>query len=283
MRGRRGAWAGCGVALALLGACGASEDSWLDNAPDELAYVAVGDSFAAGPRLEPLSEDQPGCGRSQVNYPARLAAMIGVGSFADRSCAGARTTALTEGQPVLFGGGAAAPQLDAITSGTDLVTVTIGVNDDEVFAALVRCLQPALGGCQAGEARNAVAAAEHVAGPVASALEEAESRAPGAKILVVGYPAMTPRTGTCEAIGGSALATGRARDIEAAVEESLVAAAEQAHVTFVSLRAASADHDLCSHDPWVNGAAPSADGASPWHPTAAGMQAIAEVVHAALE
>src|SRR4051794_41286504 len=56
-----------------------------------------------------------------------LATMLRVHQFTDVSCGGADTTNMTQPQSTAFG--TAAPQFDALTPDTDLVTLGIGGND----------------------------------------------------------------------------------------------------------------------------------------------------------
>ncbi|MFK4873014.1 SGNH/GDSL hydrolase family protein, partial [Novosphingobium sp. ZW T3_23] len=86
-------------------------------------YVAIGSSFAAGPMLPPAKSGAPArCGQSMNNYPTLLAERFGM-ILTDRTCSGATTN------NVLGPWGEIAPQINAVTPQTRLVTVTIGGND----------------------------------------------------------------------------------------------------------------------------------------------------------
>jgi hypothetical protein len=62
------------------------------------SYVALGDSYTAGP-LIPLQELSPlGCLRSDHNYPHLVAATLGVSEFRDPSCSGAETEDMSMAQ-----------------------------------------------------------------------------------------------------------------------------------------------------------------------------------------
>src|SRR4051795_7220746 len=90
-------------------------------------YVAMGDSYSAGP-LIPTTDLAGGCARSDHNYPSLLADRLHVRSFVDttRSGAAAGHRALVQ-HP--FQGSRVPPQLNAVTPGTDLVSLGIGGND----------------------------------------------------------------------------------------------------------------------------------------------------------
>jgi hypothetical protein len=91
------------------------------------SYVALGDSYTAGP-LIPLQETNPlGCLRSDHNYPHLVAAALGVVEFRDPSCSGAETDDMTQPQGVTPGPNP--PQFDSLAHNTGLVTLGIGGND----------------------------------------------------------------------------------------------------------------------------------------------------------
>jgi len=58
-------------------------------------YVALGDSYAAGPWIPVQRSDPIGCGRSTHNYPALVAEALGIADYTDVSCSGARTEHMT--------------------------------------------------------------------------------------------------------------------------------------------------------------------------------------------
>ena len=59
------------------------------------SYVALGDSYTAGPVIPVQQPDPYGCLRSDHNYPHLVAAALGVGDFKDPSCSGADTGDMT--------------------------------------------------------------------------------------------------------------------------------------------------------------------------------------------
>ena len=100
------------------------------------SYVALGDSFTAGPgvlvqRLDPL-----GCFRSDHNYP-QLVAQARRSVLRDVSCSRASTDDFFSPQGVL--GGPNPPQLAALDNEVDVVTVQIGGNDIGFTEILGRC------------------------------------------------------------------------------------------------------------------------------------------------
>ena len=83
----------------------------------ESKYVALGSSYAAGPGVP--TQSGGACARSSGNYPSLVAAKLHL-ALVDVSCSGATTAnVLTLSQ------GTNAPQLDAVTSDTSLVTFKV--------------------------------------------------------------------------------------------------------------------------------------------------------------
>ena len=85
-------------------------------------------------------------------------------------------------------------------------------------------------------------------------LTEAHRRAPGAEVLLVGYPQPVPAEGTCPELP---LATGDYPFVRAqweALDEAMRDAADAAGATYVEVLGPSDGHDICAGaDAWVNG------------------------------
>jgi hypothetical protein len=83
--------------------------------------------------------DPIGCERSTSNYPSLVAEYLGVRDFTDVSCSGAKTENMTVPEPVQLG--SSPPQFDALTSDTDLVSLTISGDDIGFTDIAVTCAQ----------------------------------------------------------------------------------------------------------------------------------------------
>lgn len=251
-------------------------------------YVAMGDSFTAAPGI-PETDRSDGCLRSTHNYPALVARQLSAAydvELDDRSCIGADTTDLTHSQSI--GGGRLPPQVDALDGDTDLVTVSIGGNDFAVFTRLITgCLtvsgeDPAGSPCQAaadlqGDVLSAVL--PKIRQRLVRALREIGRRAPDAQVLVVGYPQVAPAAGECpDRMPFAAGDVAFVRSVNHALTDNLADAAQRTGTTYVDVWAASAGHDICAEEPWVNGQQAQPDGAIPFHPLPTGQEAIADLV-----
>ncbi|HEV7471024.1 MAG TPA: SGNH/GDSL hydrolase family protein [Pseudonocardia sp.] len=255
-------------------------------------YVALGDSYTAGP-LIPVQSGQPaGCLRSTANYPSLVARSLQAGTFVDVSCSGATTTDLTAPQNVSLGPNP--PQLDALTGAEDLVTLGIGGNDIGFAAIIGDCaarspLAPFGSACKdyytAGGTDQLAARIDGVSAKIADALDEIADRSPNARVALVGYPAILPDQGPgCfPIVPFSAGDVAYLRGVEKALNAMLEGEADDAGVTYVDTYTPTIGHDICQLPgrKWVEGLVPTAP-AAPVHPNAQGMKAIAATVLADL-
>jgi lysophospholipase L1-like esterase len=261
--------------------------------PEPVDYVALGDSFSAGPLVPEARSDPAGCFRSTNNYPAYLAGYLEVRSYRDVTCSGAQTRDLRRPQRLPFGA-TTPPQLAAVTAGTDLVTLGVGGNDFGLFGSIVgtcgalRDSDPLGAPCRRSFLRRAgdrlvdtrARDARRVEGRVARVLRVVGRRAPDAEVFLVGYPHLLPERGRCAAVPFAAGDYAWGRRIERLLNDSLRGAAERAGATFVDLHPASREHDACAGEAaWVNGAQTLFGLAAGFHPFQSGMRGTAGVLH----
>ena len=255
------------------------------------SYVALGDSYTAAPGV-PETEQQSGCLRSSGNYPHLVAAALG-SQLVDVSCSGASTLSLVGVQRA--GGHESAPQFDALTPDTSLVTIGIGGNDLDLFRTLIGvCTRfgtqaPTGSPCKDYTTANGthqdilLEKVVKIGDRVKASAQGIHDRSPHAKVVVVGYPQPVPAEGTCEILP---LAEGDypyVRSIVVALDDALRAAARQAHATYVDLLGPSEGHDICAgDDAWINGFATDVERALAFHPFANEQQAVADLVVGAL-
>jgi lysophospholipase L1-like esterase len=250
-------------------------------------YVALGDSFTAGPLIPSQHGTPLGCLRSTNNYPSLVSQRLSTGTFVDVSCSGADTGDMTTSQSVTPGTNP--PQFDALTSATTLVTVGIGGNDIGFADVVTTCAElsftnPFGAPCKArfgDELDRRIAA---TAPKVAAVLSGIHERAPQAKVLVVGYLRLLPEGRGCWPV--VPLAQGDVPYLDAA-ERSLNAMladeADRHDAGFVDAYAGGNGHDMCASASrkWVEGIVVTSP-AAPVHPNAAGMRVVADRVVAAL-
>jgi lysophospholipase L1-like esterase len=255
-------------------------------------YVALGDSYTAGPLIPDLTGAPAGCARSTGNYPHLVAAAAGAASFTDVSCQGADTTNLTRPEPVPLGTNP--PQDDALSPATTLVTLQIGGNDINFINIVINCTvlsftdpfgSPCKDHYTSGGTDQLKAAIDATAPKVAADLRDIHARAPNARVLVVGYPVILPASGDgCwPAVPIASGDVPYLRGVEKELNAMLAAEAAANNATFVNTYTASIGHDACQPTgvKWVEGLIPTSP-AAPFHPNALGEKEMAAQVLAAL-
>ncbi|MGW0176522.1 SGNH/GDSL hydrolase family protein [Rhodococcus sp. NPDC003322] len=256
-----------------------------DTPSPPAVYVALGDSFSAGPGIAP-NLAVTGCLQSAVNYPHLVAAALHAAAFRDVTCSGATTGDLWQSQSP-----SRPAQFDALTPDTTLVTVGVGANDVGLVPLAVGCLNfgPPPYGRSCAAARTPDGADSHaeradrLAATYAAVIGEIRSRAPRARVLLVGYPTAI-RPGGCPGIQP-------VWPVDADYLESLIVRLNAAmatgatNATFVDLFPSTRGHDVCAppQQRWIEGAVPTSVAAPiPLHPNAAGHEnAAAQVLTAA--
>ena len=249
-------------------------------------YVAMGSSFAAGPGMGRQVEGSPfGCGRSQDNY-AHLIAQRHKLNLVDVSCSGATTLDVLYrreyGQP---------PQIEAVDAATRLVTITIGGNDVSYMANVIASSCLTRGGtalhCRPTAEADVDRVFTELEARMTAVVDATRGRAPNASIMLVDYFTIVPETGGCPALMPLSEAQIRAAaTVARRLLEITARVAEQRHVHLVKLSSASAAHNVCARDPWIQGFAPRNDWPNfrtpPYHPNIQGMTGAADTIDRAL-
>jgi lysophospholipase L1-like esterase len=267
----------------------------LSAAPSRAAsgpYVSLGDSYTSAPLVPNPTGNPIGCGRSTHNYPSDVARTIAPTSFTDASCASATTVNMTQPQSVPFGG-TNPPQFNSLAAGDALVTVGIGGNDAGLIGVAEECAEldafhPTGTACKnhynAGGSDSNVAAINATGPKVAAVLQSIHQRAPGARVLIVGYPDGLPVGGSCWPL--VPLSPGDVayfNSLEQRLNSVIAADATANAATYVDTFTSSIGHDACKPAgiAWVNGIVPNSV-AFPLHPNQTGEQNMANQVLAAL-
>lgn len=284
---------GRALLVVLVGSGAAFAPASAAAADEPASYVALGDSYAAGPGIPTQYGTPPGCGRSTSNYPAVAAAALAAGTFTDASCSGATTEHLSRPQETQAGTNP--PQLDALTADTDLVTLTIGGNDIGFSEIVGQCAarspaEPGGAACRdhyhSSGSDELAARIEAAAPDVQAGLQAVQERSPDADVLVVGYPTILPDSGPgCfPVVPYSPGDTEYLRETTKRLNDMLAAEAAIAGAEYVDTYTPTIGHDVCTAPgtKWVEGLTPTSP-AAPLHPNALGMQAMAAAVVAAAE
>ncbi len=245
-------------------------------------YVALGDSYSAGSGVLPVDPTNLLCLRSTADYPHVIASATGA-RLKDVTCGAARTAHFTTSQ---YPG--VAPQVNALSAETDLVTLTIGGNDNSTFVSAITACGSAglLSGGKGSPCRDRhgtsfddqIEANTYPA--LKAALRSVRERAPHARVAALGYPWITPATADPSCFVKLPLAADDVpylRSIQAHLNDAVRRAAEETGAAYVDFAGVSDGHDACKRagTRWIE---PLLFGTNlvPVHPNALGERRMAE-------
>ncbi|WP_181796127.1 SGNH/GDSL hydrolase family protein [Streptomyces sp. WELS2] len=252
------------------------------QAATSLDYAALGDSYSAASGVLPIDLGSPLCLRSTANYPHVIADRTGA-RLTDVTCGAAQTKHFTESQ---YPG--VAPQADAVTADTDLVTLTIGGNDNGTFINAVTACGTAgvLSGGQGSPCKDRYGTSfddqidTNTYPALKAALGAVRAKAPHARVAVLGYPWITPAKADPSCFVKLPLAAGDVpylHSLQAHLNAVVRRAAEETGAVYVDFAEASAGHDACqpAGTRWIE---PLLFGRNvvPVHPNALGERRMAD-------
>jgi lysophospholipase L1-like esterase len=203
-------------------------------------YTALGDSYSSGVGTRTYISDGTNCQRSTYAYPELVAASLGATlSFA--ACGGAKVVDVLNGQ------------LGSLNASTTYVTVSVGGNDAGFSDVITQCALPWPWTCT-----DQIASAESfITNTLPVELDKLYSairtRAPSAKVLVVGYPRLF-NVSDCQSLARISPAEQSALNGGADLLDTTMQGRATAHgFRFVDPRPAFAGHAICDSTEWING------------------------------
>jgi lysophospholipase L1-like esterase len=267
------------AALAVLVGASPAQAQATASPAAGLPYVALGDSYAAGYGLKsPTDKPTAECNQSALDYPHQVAEKLDL-RLTDVSCSGATTADVVSAEQ--FG---AAPQAEALSSRTRVVTISIGGNDAGLFTTASSCIALTKNGPVFSEKGTATCKQtlvtdgqdsladkidQGVSAGLATAFRTIREKAPRAEVFVIGYPAIfpdqanTPTDGCFRPVVGPSSLLGdfpkngfpfTATDVaylggvQRDLDKATGKAAQKAGFHYVSTLAASESHSGCATD-----------------------------------
>ncbi len=205
------------------------------------SYVALGDSYSSGTGTRSYIADGTECLRSTYAYASLTAAAKGY-SLNFRACSGAVVADVTNSQ------------LSALSSSTRYVTISVGGNDAGFADVLTECALPAWASdCAAAVAAARTFISNTLPGRLNTLYASIRTKAPNAKVVVVGYPKIFMGE-DCN------LATFFSPEDETALNNAVVlinsvtsTAASAKGFTFVNPVSRFTGHAVCDSTEWING------------------------------
>jgi lysophospholipase L1-like esterase len=263
------------AALALAACAHASSH----DLPSGARYVNIGSSFAAGAGTGPAPAGSPArCYQSTANYAHLLAERLDL-ALTDVSCGGATSAHILNVWNEL------PAQIDAVTSDTKLVTITVGGNDIAFAGNLTAA------SCEQDESIRVAGfvlpcpsrfpVADDAYGTLERNLREVARqlavRAPTARVVFIQYVALVPET-QCAQSRFTEEEAAELRTFARRLADITTAAAAETGASVLRMDEFAHGHTACDADPWSTGLPRDYDGArgAPWHPNQRGMAVIAD-------
>ena len=202
-------------------------------------YVALGDSYSSGVG----ATGQFGlCLRSANAYPGLWAAAHHPRSYQSVACGGATTDDVR------------ALQVYALSTRTDLVTITIGGNDVGFASTMIRCTVLDDAGCRAAVTEATDEAQNEVPAKLDATYRAIAGRAPNARVLVLGYPMLFDEAAPSCGFAGMSIAKRRAINQGARLLNGVIAdRAQAAGFVYVDVTDDFAGHGACAPVAWIHG------------------------------
>jgi lysophospholipase L1-like esterase len=232
------------------------------DAASSVSYVALGDSYSSGLGAGSYISSSGSCDRSTNAYPEQWAAAHSPASFVSAACAGATTSDVISSQ------------VSALSAATTLVSITIGGNDAGFSGVMETCVLKSTSSCLSAVAAAKTIVTRDLPARLTSTLQAVRQRAPGARIVLLGYPDLydLSKSGTCIGLSTqdrTALNSG-ADALDNALQTAVTRAADSG-IAYADVRGQFATHEICDAGRWLHSVDFLAISSS-YHPTASGQK-----------
>lgn len=203
-------------------------------------YVALGDSYSSGTGTRTYFDS--GCQKSVYAFPYLLSQQRSNTQLVFSACSGAKTGDVLNGQ------------VASLTTGTGIVTITIGGNDAGFSSVITECAKPEW----ASSCDTRVTTAQNyirntLPGQLNSVYAQIKSRSPSAKVVVLGYPRLFMGI---DCNGGTWFDADDMTMLNQTADllNSTTAGRAAAYgFTFTNPTSAFTGHAICSSSEWLNG------------------------------
>jgi len=200
------------------------------TAKQAVAYVGLGDSYAAGTGGGP---EAPPCLQSAAAYPTLLGGT-------NLGCFGAATSDVA----------AVATNNAALLGSASEISLTVGGNDVGTGAVTAACVPDPVSAACAGAVANTQVQLTQLPAKIAGLVAYLRSLAPSADIVVTGYPRLFTVTSTMPPQQQLLAAT--FNSMADALNAAIAAGTRAAGGRFVDVTQRFLDHGIGSDKPWIN-------------------------------
>lgn len=204
------------------------------------SYVALGDSYSSGVGTRSYLSDGTSCQRSTSAFPSLVAGQLGY-ALTIKACSGARI-------PDVNG------QLGALTPSTRYVTLSVGGNDAGFSSVLTECAQPGWASNCDGAINTAQSYINRtLPGALATLYSSVRTKAPNAKVVIVGYPRIFNGEDCNAATFFSPAEETRLNQTADLLNSKLAATASTRGFSFANPTSRFVGHAVCDDPEWLNG------------------------------
>jgi lysophospholipase L1-like esterase len=205
------------------------------------SYVALGDSYSSGTGTRTYINDGTSCQRSVYAYPSLLSASKGL-TLNFRACSGAKVADVTN------------TQLSALSASTTHVTISVGGNDAGFADVLTECAQPGwMSDCNGAIDTAQGLINNTIPGRLSTLYASIKSKAPNAKVVVVGYPRIFQGEDCNAFTWFSPAEETRLNQMADLLNSKTSAQAAAKGFSFVNPTSRFIGHAVCDDVEWLNG------------------------------
>ncbi|MFF9810398.1 SGNH/GDSL hydrolase family protein [Streptomyces coeruleorubidus] len=201
-------------------------------------YTALGDSYSSGVGAGSYISSSGDCKRSTKAYPYLWAAAHSPSTFHFTACSGARTGDVLSGQ------------LGPLSSATGLVSISVGGNDAGFADVMTTCVTQSDSACISRIDTARAYVDSTLPGKLDSVYSAIRSKAPNARVVVLGYPRFYKLGTTC--LGLSEAKRKAINDASDHLNTAIAKHAANHGFTFGDVRPAFTSHEICSGASWLH-------------------------------
>ncbi|WP_256641824.1 SGNH/GDSL hydrolase family protein [Streptomyces murinus] len=253
---RRSRLVGFVAPLLLALGLGFTQAASAQAASNSGGYVALGDSYASGVGAGSYISSSGDCDRSTNSAAYLWNAAHKPASFAFNACSGATTDDVM------------ANQLGSLNSSTSLVSISIGGNDAGFASVMQTCVLNSDSTCLSAIASAKSYITNTLPGKLDTVYNAIHSKAPNARVVVVGYPRFYLLGQVCLGLSDTkrSAINGAADTLDSTIQSRV-----SAHgFAFGDVRSAFSSHEICSSSSWLH-SLNVLDLTESYHPTADGQ------------
>ena len=229
------------------------------SAASSVNYVALGDSYSSGVGSGSYISASGNCLRSTLAYSQLWANAHSPASYTSVACSGATTTDVLNNQ------------ISALSASTNLVSITIGGNDVGFSSVMQTCVLGSDSACLSAINTATAQAKSVLPGKLATTFSAIRNAAPGARVVVMGYPEFYDLNNSWFCPGLSTTDRTALNNAADTLDGVIQSAAQSAGDSYVDVKSRFSGHELCDYfNEWLHSVSVT-DVTESYHPTADGQ------------